>query len=161
MIGGMDVQETIVAGGGALPADSTGTPWNGKYTTASGSLLADFRANAAAEATPFTGSSGAPPSKSSKPTVSKATSARPPCSTKRTRTARSPSAARARPQAGSGPVPHLFAGAGRGGHGEGQGHLTPGRAGGSPPARLAFRRPGTGNPPTGKVEAGGVRDGRR
>jgi Mn-containing catalase len=33
-----------------LPADSTGYPWNGRYIVASGNLLADFRANAAAEA---------------------------------------------------------------------------------------------------------------
>ncbi|MBE8528612.1 manganese catalase family protein, partial [Amycolatopsis sp. H6(2020)] len=33
-----------------LPADSNGYPWNGKYIVASGNLLADFRANAAAEA---------------------------------------------------------------------------------------------------------------
>src|SRR3569833_2099291 len=38
------------AGGGALPADSNGYPWNGRYIIASGNLLADFRANAAAEA---------------------------------------------------------------------------------------------------------------
>lgn len=50
VIGGMDPQQAIVAGGGALPADSNGTPWNGKYIVASGNLLADFRANAAAEA---------------------------------------------------------------------------------------------------------------
>lgn len=50
MIGGMDPQQAIVAGGGALPADSNGTPWNGKYIVASGNLLADFRANAAAKA---------------------------------------------------------------------------------------------------------------
>ncbi|UKD58693.1 manganese catalase family protein [Amycolatopsis sp. FU40] len=49
-IGGMDPEQAIVAGGGALPADSNGTPWNGKYIVASGNLLADFRANAAAEA---------------------------------------------------------------------------------------------------------------
>ncbi|MFI5585423.1 manganese catalase family protein [Amycolatopsis sp. NPDC051758] len=50
MIGGMDVQQAIVAGGGALPADSNGYPWNGRYIVASGNLLADFRANVAAEA---------------------------------------------------------------------------------------------------------------
>jgi Mn-containing catalase len=50
VMGGMDPQQAIVAGGGALPADSNGTPWNGKYIVASGNLLADFRANAAAEA---------------------------------------------------------------------------------------------------------------
>jgi Mn-containing catalase len=46
----MDPQPAIVAGGGALPADSNGYPWNGRYIVASGNLLADFRANAAAEA---------------------------------------------------------------------------------------------------------------
>ncbi|SEF19636.1 Mn-containing catalase [Amycolatopsis pretoriensis] len=50
VLGGMDPQQAIVAGGGALPADSNGIPWNGEYIVASGSLLADFRANAAAEA---------------------------------------------------------------------------------------------------------------
>ncbi|MGK3209119.1 manganese catalase family protein [Amycolatopsis sp. MEPSY49] len=50
VIGGMDPQQAIVAGGGALPADSNGYPWNGRYIVASGNLLADFRANAAAEA---------------------------------------------------------------------------------------------------------------
>ncbi|GAB3734172.1 manganese catalase family protein [Amycolatopsis oliviviridis] len=50
ILGGMDVQQAIVGGGGALPADSNGTPWNGKYIVASGNLLADFRANVAAEA---------------------------------------------------------------------------------------------------------------
>jgi Mn-containing catalase len=49
-IGGMDVQQAIVGGGGALPADSNGYPWNGRYIVASGNLLADFRANVAAEA---------------------------------------------------------------------------------------------------------------
>jgi Mn-containing catalase len=50
VIGGMDPQQAIVAGGGALPADSNGYPWNGKFIVASGNLLADFRANVAAEA---------------------------------------------------------------------------------------------------------------
>jgi Mn-containing catalase len=50
VIGGMDPQQAIVAGGGAVLADSNGYPWNGKYIVASGNLLADFRANAAAEA---------------------------------------------------------------------------------------------------------------
>jgi Mn-containing catalase len=50
VLGGMDPQQAIVAGGGALPADSNGYPWNGRYIVASGNLLADFRANAAAEA---------------------------------------------------------------------------------------------------------------
>lgn len=46
----MDPQQAIVAGGGALAANSQGVPWNGGYIVASGNLLADFRANAAAEA---------------------------------------------------------------------------------------------------------------
>ncbi|WP_414942560.1 manganese catalase family protein [Amycolatopsis sp. cmx-11-51] len=50
ILGGMDPQQAIIAGGGALPADSQGYPWNGRYIVASGNLLADFRANAAAEA---------------------------------------------------------------------------------------------------------------
>ncbi len=50
VLGGMDVQQAIVAGGGALPADSNGYPWNARFVVASGNLLADFRANAAAEA---------------------------------------------------------------------------------------------------------------
>jgi Mn-containing catalase len=50
LVGGMNPQQAIVSGGGAVPADSGGTPWNGKYIVASGNLLADFRANVAAEA---------------------------------------------------------------------------------------------------------------
>ncbi|ASO21661.1 Mn-containing catalase [Actinoalloteichus hoggarensis] len=50
VIGGMDPQQAIIAGGGALPNNSQGVPWNGAYIVASGNLLADFRANAAAEA---------------------------------------------------------------------------------------------------------------
>ncbi|MBB6121874.1 manganese catalase family protein [Nocardiopsis algeriensis] len=50
VVGGMDPQQAIVSGGGATLADSVGTPWNGKYIVASGNLLADFRANVAAEA---------------------------------------------------------------------------------------------------------------
>jgi Mn-containing catalase len=50
MIGGMDPLQAIMAGGGALPANCQGVPWNGGYIVASGNLLADFRANAAAEA---------------------------------------------------------------------------------------------------------------
>lgn len=50
VVGGMNPQHAIVGGGGAVPADSAGTPWNGKYIVASGNLLADFRVNAAAEA---------------------------------------------------------------------------------------------------------------
>ena len=49
VIGGMDVQHAIVAGAGARPVDSMGNPWSGSYVTASGNLLADFHANAAAE----------------------------------------------------------------------------------------------------------------
>jgi Mn-containing catalase len=48
-IGGMDVQQAIVSGGGPNPADSNGYPWNGRYIVASGNLLADFRANVTAE----------------------------------------------------------------------------------------------------------------
>lgn len=50
VLGGMDPQQAIVSGGGPLPADSNGYPWNGRYIVASGNLLADFRANVAAEA---------------------------------------------------------------------------------------------------------------
>ncbi|MUL42005.1 catalase [Streptomonospora sp. PA3] len=50
VVGGMNPQHAIVGGGGAVPADSAGTPWNGKYIIASGNLMADFRANVAAEA---------------------------------------------------------------------------------------------------------------
>ncbi|WP_433697252.1 manganese catalase family protein [Nocardiopsis sp. CA-288880] len=50
VVGGMNPQQAIIAGGGAVPTDSAGTPWNGKYIVASGNLLADFRANVAAEA---------------------------------------------------------------------------------------------------------------
>ena len=49
VMGGMDVQHAIVAGGGAAPSDSNGYPWNGRYIVASGNLLADFRANVTAE----------------------------------------------------------------------------------------------------------------
>ncbi|MFI8305426.1 manganese catalase family protein [Streptomyces sp. NPDC085927] len=50
VLGGMDPQQAIIAGGAALPADSNGYPWNGRYAIASGNLLADFYANVAAEA---------------------------------------------------------------------------------------------------------------
>ncbi|OLZ42833.1 catalase, partial [Amycolatopsis coloradensis] len=50
ILGGMDPQQAIVAGGGAMLGNSQGVPWNGAYIVASGNLLADFRANAAAEA---------------------------------------------------------------------------------------------------------------
>ena len=49
VLGGMDIQHAIVAGAGARPVDSMGNPWTGAYVTASGNLLADFYANAAAE----------------------------------------------------------------------------------------------------------------
>jgi Mn-containing catalase len=49
VLGGMDPQQAIVPGGGPLLADSNGYPWNGRYIVASGNLLADFRADAAAE----------------------------------------------------------------------------------------------------------------
>jgi Mn-containing catalase len=42
-------QHLIESGGGATPADSMGVPWNGRYVTASGNLLADFRLNVTAE----------------------------------------------------------------------------------------------------------------
>jgi hypothetical protein len=44
VIGGMDPQQAIVGGGGAMPNDSQGVPWNGRHIIASGNLLADFRA---------------------------------------------------------------------------------------------------------------------
>jgi Mn-containing catalase len=50
VLGGMDPQQAIVSGGGPVLADANGVPWNGRYIIASGNLLADFRANAAAEA---------------------------------------------------------------------------------------------------------------
>ncbi|MEU3624946.1 catalase [Amycolatopsis coloradensis] len=50
ILGGMDPQQAIISGGGATPSDSQGYPWNGRYVIASGNLLADFRANVAAEA---------------------------------------------------------------------------------------------------------------
>ena len=49
VVGGMDVQQAVVAGAGARPVDSNGNPWQGSYITASGNLLADFTANANAE----------------------------------------------------------------------------------------------------------------
>jgi Mn-containing catalase len=50
VIGGMDPQQAIVSGGGPTLSDSNGVPWNGRYIVASGNLMADFRANVAAEA---------------------------------------------------------------------------------------------------------------
>ncbi|PWU70285.1 manganese catalase family protein [Gracilibacillus dipsosauri] len=49
VLGGMNPQHVIVSGLGATPTDSTGYPWNSRYTIASGNLLADFRANLNAE----------------------------------------------------------------------------------------------------------------
>jgi Mn-containing catalase len=48
-MGGMDVQQAIVSGLGPTLSDSNGYPWNGRYIVSSGNLLADFRANLAAE----------------------------------------------------------------------------------------------------------------
>jgi Mn-containing catalase len=45
----MNPQHEIVGGGGAMPADSVGFPWNGRFIVASGNLLADFRSNLHAE----------------------------------------------------------------------------------------------------------------
>ena len=50
VLGGQNPQHAIVAGGGAVLADSAGYPWNGKFIVASGNLMAVFMANAAAEA---------------------------------------------------------------------------------------------------------------
>jgi Mn-containing catalase len=50
VVGGMNPQHAIVGGGGPTLSDSNGNPWLGSYIIASGNLLADFRANAAAEA---------------------------------------------------------------------------------------------------------------
>ena len=50
VLGGMNPQHAIVTGGGALPRDAAGVPWNTGYIIASGNLLTDFRSNVAAEA---------------------------------------------------------------------------------------------------------------
>ncbi|MCG8916419.1 manganese catalase family protein [Actinokineospora sp. PR83] len=50
IVGGMDPQQAIVSGGGPTLSDSNGVPWNGRFIVASGNLMADFRANVAAEA---------------------------------------------------------------------------------------------------------------
>jgi Mn-containing catalase len=47
--GGTNPAHFIHAGGGPLPVDSNGVPWNGSYITASGNLLADFHLNVTAE----------------------------------------------------------------------------------------------------------------
>ncbi len=49
VMGGMNPQHAIVAGLGATPTDSTGFPFNARYTIASGNMLADFRYNVTAE----------------------------------------------------------------------------------------------------------------
>jgi len=50
IMGSMNPKHAIMAGGGALPADSVGYPWNGNYIVASGNLMADFLSNVQAEA---------------------------------------------------------------------------------------------------------------
>jgi Mn-containing catalase len=50
VLGGMNVQHAIISGGGALPTNSQGVPWNAGYIVASGNLLTDFRSNVHAEA---------------------------------------------------------------------------------------------------------------
>lgn len=49
VLGGMNPQHVIVSGLGAMPVDSNGNRWKAEYITASGNLLADFRANLNAE----------------------------------------------------------------------------------------------------------------
>ena len=49
IMGGMNPQHALVAGGGPRPTDSVGNPWNGGYVTASGNMMADFHANLNAE----------------------------------------------------------------------------------------------------------------
>jgi len=49
VLGDMNPQHVIVSGLGPQVADSVGYPWNGRYVTASGNLLADFRYNLTAE----------------------------------------------------------------------------------------------------------------
>ncbi|MBJ7291005.1 manganese catalase family protein [Williamsia sp.] len=49
VMGGMDPQQAIVSGGGALLANSNGVPWSGGNIVASGNLLADFRSNVSLE----------------------------------------------------------------------------------------------------------------
>lgn len=45
----MNPQHSIVSGLGAMPQDSVGFPWNGRFIVASGNLMADFRSNLHAE----------------------------------------------------------------------------------------------------------------
>lgn len=49
ILGSMNPKHTIVSGLGAMPEDSVGYPWNGRYILASGNLMADFRSNVHAE----------------------------------------------------------------------------------------------------------------
>lgn len=49
MANAMNPQHSIVSGLGALPADSVGYPWNGRFIIASGNLMADFMSNVQAE----------------------------------------------------------------------------------------------------------------
>lgn len=50
VVGGQNPQHAIVSGGGALPTNSQGIPWNAGYIVASGNLLTDFYSNVHAEA---------------------------------------------------------------------------------------------------------------
>ncbi|WP_205474044.1 manganese catalase family protein [Nocardioides sp. SYSU D00038] len=50
VLGGQNVQHSIVAGGAAMPTNSQGVPWNTGYIVSSTNMLADFRHNVAAEA---------------------------------------------------------------------------------------------------------------
>ena len=50
VLGGMNPQHAIVAGGGPMPTNSQGVPWSAANIVASGNLLADFRSNAGIEA---------------------------------------------------------------------------------------------------------------
>ncbi|KIL36007.1 manganese catalase [Cohnella kolymensis] len=49
ILAGMSPMHAIYSGLGALPSDAEGYPWNGRYVTATGNLLADFRDNLAKE----------------------------------------------------------------------------------------------------------------
>ena len=49
ILGGMDPQQVIVGGLGAMPADSNGNRWTANFIVSSGNLLADFRFNVTAE----------------------------------------------------------------------------------------------------------------
>jgi len=49
MAAAMNPQHSIVSGLGAMPQDSVGFPWNGRFIVSSGNLMADFRSNLHAE----------------------------------------------------------------------------------------------------------------